>query len=541
MKLSLTTALLLYAAIIALMVYCCMCASTEGSGPLAAATRFFCETIPSALQRCVRRAPGGARALDGGARLYRYVLYERNPLMQCFYLAVVLGAYGFFVCTGYPRLPCTYFAGWHRWSGLALLAACLASWHAACTVPAGIITPANRSRFARYECDEVLFASGRVCVTTGLLKPARSKYCKYMRGHVARFDHFCPWLNQTVGEENYRIFLGFLLLHVALLGYGALACLAILRSEVHDKQLFEVTFFNTKTRAEVKASWTIVAQYILFNEPNVCAVLVLCAVMCVVTAGFLGFHLWLVHRGMTTNEYYKWQDVRAYHKRLVKAYQSALDRAEEVAAECGSLSATTTSDGDHGVGAAAAAAGDGAADGALKNGGTKKAKATKKAKKNAEAAGTAREAAAADDDDGGGGGGGGGGDAAGGGDDTDEDEGEAGDWMDVFDGRAPEDAPDAALLALGDPGPFPQNSYDLGGLFRNLAEVIQPRSKRGAALYEKASPSSSSSSSSPPSPPSSPSRAARGKAGAATQQQQKSAATQQQQKKKKPGKGGKQH
>ena len=98
--------------------------------------------------------------------------------------------------------------------------------------------------------------------------------------------------------------------------------------------------------------------------------------------------------------------------------------------------------------------------------------------------------------------------------------------MDVFDGRAPEDAPDAALLALGDPGPFPQNSYDLGGLFRNLAEVIQPRSKRGAALYEKASPSSSSSSSSPPS---SPSRAARGKAGAATQQQQKSAATQQQQ------------
>ena len=33
--------------------------------------------------------------------------------------------------------------------------------------------------------------------------------------------------------------------------------------------------------------------------------MVLCGVMCAVTAGFLGFHLYLIAKGLTTNEFYK--------------------------------------------------------------------------------------------------------------------------------------------------------------------------------------------------------------------------------------------
>ena len=167
-------------------------------------------------------------------------MHERNPLLQSFYVAVIFGAYGFFVYVGYPRLPCAYMA-WphHKLVGAGVFALCVGSWVAACTVSPGIVTAETVATFDRYPYDGIIFGPGGVCRTTGVRKIARSKYCRYMRANVARFDHFCPWLNQAVGERNYRVFLGFLLVHVALLAYGTVAAGAILRSIVRDEQARE--------------------------------------------------------------------------------------------------------------------------------------------------------------------------------------------------------------------------------------------------------------------------------------------------------------
>jgi hypothetical protein len=53
-------------------------------------------------------------------------------------------------------------------------------------------------------------------------------------------------------------------------------------------------------------------------------VFALMAVMGFVLFLFLSFHLHLVCRNMTTNEYYKWKHVRDWHKNATKAYQKAL-------------------------------------------------------------------------------------------------------------------------------------------------------------------------------------------------------------------------
>ena len=98
--------------------------------------------------------------------------------------------------------------------GAGVFALCVGSWVAACTVSPGIVTAETVATFDRYPYDGIIFGPGGVCRTTGVRKIARSKYCRYMRANVARFDHFCPWLNQAVGERNYRVFLGFLLCHV---------------------------------------------------------------------------------------------------------------------------------------------------------------------------------------------------------------------------------------------------------------------------------------------------------------------------------------
>ncbi|XP_062513630.1 palmitoyltransferase ZDHHC2-like isoform X2 [Corticium candelabrum] len=55
--------------------------------------------------------------------------------------------------------------------------------------------------------DEGVF---RFCDKTRVLKPDRCKYCSVSRQCVLKMDHFCPWVNNTVGFSNYKSFLLFL-------------------------------------------------------------------------------------------------------------------------------------------------------------------------------------------------------------------------------------------------------------------------------------------------------------------------------------------
>ena len=51
------------------------------------------------------------------------------------------------------------------------------------------------------------------CRTTMVKKPLRSKYCAKTGAVVARMDHYCIWLNATIGYGNHRSFMCLLISH----------------------------------------------------------------------------------------------------------------------------------------------------------------------------------------------------------------------------------------------------------------------------------------------------------------------------------------
>lgn len=58
----------------------------------------------------------------------------------------------------------------------------------------------------------------RRCYKSQQLKPARAHFCSVTRRLVLNMDHFCPWVDNTVGYYNRKFFILFLF-------YSCITCL----------------------------------------------------------------------------------------------------------------------------------------------------------------------------------------------------------------------------------------------------------------------------------------------------------------------------
>lgn len=269
-------------------------------------------------------------------------------MLQVIYLVVVLGAWSIIFAYAYPWvLKSQSVENYHRYVGYVVFLCCMTSWRYACNVSPGIITAQNLARYDHFPYDGFLFVPDRICSTAGIPKLARSKYDRFSKVHVARFDHFCGWLHNPIGEENYRFFLLFLLVHVGMCVYGTYIFACLFWGEILEKKLFEVTFFNKATGEEYPADWYIIFQYMFGKHFYMSGVFLLVSVMGLVLGGFLGYHIYLTSYGMTTNEAYKWGQVKKWHKHEMKRYREAIKKGMAIESSVSSDAPTdVVPDGD---------------------------------------------------------------------------------------------------------------------------------------------------------------------------------------------------
>lgn len=312
---ALAIALVLYLGVFALFVYVCVIADPETSR----LSLFFNETLPSRIWNSLGKVLS--------RRTINVLLYFSDRFLLLVYCMVVYGAWSLIFWLVYPWITrSTAISDIHKYIGYLVFIACIMSWRLATTSSPGIITSKSIHRYNHFPFDNLLFEGNKKCRTTGIPKVARSKFDRHKyKANIPRFDHFCGWVHNTIGEENYRWFLLFLLVHCAMCTYGSLVVWWLFAGEVREKRLLEVTYVDRITGEEIPASMYIVAQYLFNRYLWEVGLFMLMAVMAVALFAFLMYHVYLTSLGMTTNESYKWGYVKTWYKRELKRYQQAVD------------------------------------------------------------------------------------------------------------------------------------------------------------------------------------------------------------------------
>lgn len=110
-----------------------------------------------------------------------------------------------------------------------------------------------------------------ICHTCRVRRPLRSKHCKIQRRCIEKFDHFCPFVGNTVGRDNYFYFVSLLVMH-AICG-----------------TLWDITAIYLMMRVTV--TW-----FFFFYT-------IYASLWMLMILGLLHYHIQLIVSSMTTNEH----------------------------------------------------------------------------------------------------------------------------------------------------------------------------------------------------------------------------------------------
>ncbi|AEO63970.1 uncharacterized protein THITE_2043159 [Thermothielavioides terrestris NRRL 8126] len=260
--------------------------------------------LPNGILSLDQRLSGG-RVTTSCVRFANFMMYDRHPTVLIFFLVLLVGGEFLYLPAVWPQLSLLTKAT----GALAIVLPYVFLYLAAFTDP-GFITPANHiPEMARYPYDFTLFHPGATCATCRFLKPARSKHCSVCKRCVARSDHHCIFINSCVGARNHRWFLLLLLSTAALTLYGGLLGMRLMTARIRAR-FPDWSLLPWRAGGMSLSRWLILWSWGMQEAGGVAmgAVTLLALMTSPLVWALLGYHVWLIYCGTTTNESMKWSD-----------------------------------------------------------------------------------------------------------------------------------------------------------------------------------------------------------------------------------------
>ncbi|KAL7713969.1 Palmitoyltransferase [Entamoeba marina] len=234
-----------------------------------------------------------------------YLFNKPNPIFILFYCFLVMTGYLLMIIEPIPIL----LDEGYRLILPHVLFFCTMTLFLLCVkTPPGYITKKNYKKYLkRYAYDNVLYHNVE-CYTCHIPKIARSKHCKVCNKCIARYDHHCPWINQCVGEQNCKYFIGFLLsfaITMFVASYYLYIAILVFLERHHLNGPNPVIVTHSET---IPVSNGLLFAILLNYMRWTCVLIIFCSVMGISVLLFFFNQLYITAKGMTTNEKVKWDN-----------------------------------------------------------------------------------------------------------------------------------------------------------------------------------------------------------------------------------------
>ncbi|KAK2004965.1 DHHC zinc finger domain-containing protein [Colletotrichum falcatum] len=271
--------------------------------PIATLHRVMWIHIPNGFLAVDRLLTGG-RFSTSMMRFGNYMMHDRHPTVVIFFLLILSVSEYLYLPDAWPQLPL-----FHKFIGCIAIALPYLFLYLSVMADPGYITPENHAYYmSLYPYDYSIFFPGQICSTCNLIKPPRSKHCSICKRCVAKLDHHCIFINGCVGYRNQHYFVLLLLSTAILTSYGALLGFSLLSDKIGSQ--YPTWSVWLPKGMEIK-EYLLIWSWALQDSVGMGAVTLLAAMTSPLVWGLLGYTVWLIYCGTTTNESLKWSDWKA--------------------------------------------------------------------------------------------------------------------------------------------------------------------------------------------------------------------------------------